>query len=183
MVASNDRKERFQQAQALFKIQKDEANEDLLKLKEITQDGLQSMFAKAVAKQQKFMDDVQGPPASVLETQGSMHQDFENNKLISMESVALDSPSVTNSLSFSSPPRLWRPLDDDDYITEEDEPPARKNLVLDEDQYNKQDGINPSDKYQDKVINDDDVDDDDDEPADNDNQNDGYLIEKGDQET
>ncbi|XP_047134497.1 uncharacterized protein LOC100213554 isoform X3 [Hydra vulgaris] len=177
MVASKDRKERFQQAQALFKIQKDEANEDLLKLKEITQDGLQSMFAKAVAKQQKFMDEVQGPPASVVGTQESSHPDFEHNKLIAIESSTLESP-VANSLSYNTSPRLWRPLDDGDYITDEDETPARKNLVLDEDQYNKRDALKWSDRYQDKIISDDDLDDDSDDASDNDTENDDYLEEK-----
>ncbi|XP_065646778.1 uncharacterized protein LOC100213554 isoform X7 [Hydra vulgaris] len=177
MVASKDRKERFQQAQALFKIQKDEANEDLLKLKEITQDGLQSMFAKAVAKQQKFMDEVQGPSTSVVGAQESSHPDFEHNKLIAIESSTLESP-VANSLSYNTSPRLWRPLDDGDYITDEDETPARKNLVLDEDQYNKRDALKWSDRYQDKIITDDDLDDDSDDASDNDTENDDYLEEK-----
>ncbi|XP_057289539.1 uncharacterized protein LOC130612251 [Hydractinia symbiolongicarpus] len=61
VIASNDQRVRQQQASELLNLQKQEVNEDLLKLKEVTQDGLQSMFAKAVAKQQKFMDDIQGP--------------------------------------------------------------------------------------------------------------------------
>ena len=63
-IAEKDRKIRQQQAATLMKIQKQEVNDDLMKLKEVTQDGLQSMFAKAVAKQQKFIDDVQGPQES-----------------------------------------------------------------------------------------------------------------------
>ena len=60
-IAEKDRKIRLVQAATLMKLQKQEVNDDLMKLREVTQDGLQSMFAKAVAKQQKFMDDVQGP--------------------------------------------------------------------------------------------------------------------------
>ena len=59
-MADQDRSIRLDQAATLINMQKQEAKDDLQRLKDVTQSGLQNLFANAVAKQQRFIDDISG---------------------------------------------------------------------------------------------------------------------------
>jgi len=94
-IASTDHKVSMAQAEALMKIQKQEVTQDLLKLKEVTQDGLQNMFAKAVAKQQKFMDDVQGNVVARDQLSQDPQQNL-NDKLLAYRYMTQQQPPQRN---------------------------------------------------------------------------------------
>ena len=75
-ILANDREANLQQAAFLINLQKQEVSDEIKKLKEVTSRGLKSMFAKAVAKQQKFMADVQGKPFNNEDSNLQIHEQF-----------------------------------------------------------------------------------------------------------
>ena len=80
-ILANDREANLQQAAFLINLQKQEVSDEIKKLKEVTSTGLKSMFAKAVAKQQKFMADVQGKPFNNEDSNLQIHEQFYNEPI------------------------------------------------------------------------------------------------------
>lgn len=123
-VTSSDNVDHILQAKALKNIQDFEMNNDLQRMKEVTQNGLREMFGTAVNKQQMFIDQVQGRDTSTTMDENQIERSPQQELMPSINYQTPETQTLMNEETQteenSSPPyegRDFLPRPDD--ITDE----------------------------------------------------------------
>lgn len=96
-VTSSDNVDHILQANALKNIQNVEMNNDLQRMKEVTQNGLREMFSNAVNKQQLFMNQMQGQEVADSQQQ-SLSPQFSSQGGPNLLPNGMDAISDNNQL-------------------------------------------------------------------------------------